>query len=351
MQKHNKTHIQRNKLRILQTKKNGILNTKNTEKLSINTVFDFFNIAANNREYFKNAIFDGIGLYSLVHWRGPKHYTYDNLTNSIIQVDTDISNTNGTKLIKAKPLYIEGSIQKSSITNKEYIYMGTFFISETDYIGQKVNLKCDILKNKIDNNYIINFKWGVRTNLMNNKMSHALDKMCDFLTQKLLSTDWNNNNILLIGYSMGGNVAQHIALRLLNSKYKHYLYLLSLGIGGTLNTFSIKKRIESGLDKRFISIAILNSNTEYHTHYLPTKYNLNIYILPDKNTKTIKTLILHTTINHNPNINTDITYTIKGYYNFDKFFAKTYYNKKVKNKLHELIYYRALLKMLIDAIN
>lgn len=341
------THLRRNKIITRQTKKKFVI--PNTEKTTINTLFDFFNIASSNREYLKHAIYDGIGLYSLVHWRGPKHYTYDDTSKTIIQVDTDMSNdTNGVKLIKPKPLYIEGLLQKSSISKKEYIYLGTFFMSETDYTGNKILLKCDIMKNIVDDNYIINFKWGIRTNLSFNRLSNALDKMCEFITAKLHSTNWKNNNILLIGYSMGGNIAQHIVLRLLKTKYKGYLYLLSLGIGGTLDTAAIKSRIEHGLAKRFISIAILNSYAKHNTKYLPVKYNLNTYILPDKHTKTIKTLVLHTTIIPGPTANGDATYDIKGYYDFEKYFTKTYYTDKIKNKLHELKYYRPLLKSLID---
>ena len=345
--KRNKTNFRSNKLTIRQTKKNYII--PHGGKNTIDTLFDFFNIARSNREYLKNAIYDGLGIYSLVNWRSPKHYTYNDSTKKIIEVDT--SATYGADGLKTKQFYIEGSIQKSSVSHKEYVYLGTFLRTEIDYSDDIIELKCDVMKNRIDDNYIINFKWGVRTNLTFNKLVHVLDKMCEFITAKLHSTNWKNNNILLFGYSMGGNIAQHIALRLLKTKYKGYLYLLSLGIGGTLDTAAIKSRIEYGLAKRFISIAILNSNKKYHTKQLPAKYNLNTYILPDKNTKTIKTLVLHTNIVHGSTTNDDITYDIKGYYDFENFFTKIYYNKAMKNKLHELIYYRALLKILISGFN
>jgi hypothetical protein len=327
------------------TKKHKLVDIT-THKPTINTLFDFFNIATNCRDYLRNSLYDGIGIYSLVNWYGPKNYTYDDIVKKIIQTDT--IKILGLNTLKIKPFYVEGSIQKSSVSKREYMYMGTFLRTENDYSDDIITLKCDVMRNIIDGNYIINFKWGVRANLSFNKLAYALDKMCEFITDKLHSTNWKNNNILLIGYSMGGNIAQHIALRLLQTKYNQYIYILSLGIGGTLDTAAIKSRIERGLAKRFISIAILNSNSNYHTKQLPPKYNLNTYILPDKNTKTIKTLIVHTKLIIDKNTLQVSKHNIKGYYDYEKTFPNLLYDSTIKNKLHELKYYRSLLEKLIS---
>jgi hypothetical protein len=331
-------------------------------------LFDFFKIEQKNREYFGQAILDSIGLYSLVHWRNIKHYTYtDNnsntvytgiessvpkgnsiATSNIIEVDTTKEDNKTGKDPKIK--FIEQSIQTSLLTKRNYTYLGSFYKRGCDNKKNELEFKCSIFKNTIDSNYIIFFKWGQRVMLNDNstKIPVILDKMFAFIVSKLIESNYKNNKILLFGYSMGGNIAQHIALRFLNTKYKLHTFFVSLGIGGTLDNNIIKQNIESAFAKHFISIAIIKSPYS-HTKRLPIKYNLNTYILPDNASfKTIKTLIIHADIILKPNSFQVSKYKIKGFYDYNKFFTNKLDNKKNKNKLHEAIYYKALLEMLIN---
>jgi hypothetical protein len=108
-----------------------------------------------------------------------------------------------------------------------------------------------------------------------------------------------------------------------------------------------KQKLESMLKGRFMSIALLSSQNN-HTKQLPAKYAVNEYILHDKHNKTIKTCILHIQLEYKPNSYLVNKYILKGLYDYSKYFDKRIYNSKHHTKLHELIYYKIFMSMLIN---
>jgi hypothetical protein len=367
---------------IQKTKKNTIkkilkktkkIRNKNLKRIgggdiSINNVFGFFEIDDRNREYLKNTIADILGLYTLVNWKHDTHYTYsEKKGENAIKLYNIPDNQDINKNVKRKNTFTINSIQTSTKTNQQYKYLGTFYKKT---MNSNFDFKCIILQNIKDNNIIILFKWGTQVDLMSEEKLHPernaehaeqyhnqtapkiLDKMYEFIKMKLLELNEKEPNILLFGHSMGGNIAQHIALRFLNDKidtqYKDNLFLVSLGIGGTLPADDLKDKLESGLSNRFISIGLVSyalpellpmNETKLHMF---SSYTLNSFMIPTKpDYKTLKTIII--------NFATD--------YESNEFkLLKTYDFKNVPididksaSDIHEFkTYYRAILDILID---
>lgn len=365
--------VQKTKTQVTQlTKKNN--KTKKIQKnggggLSINDVFDFFNVDDSNRAYLKNTIKDILGLYTLVNLRHKTHYTFIN--NSIILQNIPV--IYGFALdsnAKFSETFRINSIQTSKTTDKEYKYLGTFYKkSSCGYF----DFKCVILKNIEDGDIIILFKWGAQVDLTNNKeitqtvnndnkchkqtYPKILDKMYEFIMMKLSEIEKKDINILLFGHSMGGNVAQHIALRFLNDKtnpnYKDKLFLVSTGIGSTLPTNELKTKLESELSGRIISIALalytlpnlLNTNQNKLTQNSPFKLN-SLMLQTKPGYKSLHTIVINFSEVH---ANTDVKFKLLQKYNFNNIPQDI--NKSVKH-IHEFKpYYRDILNMLIDNAN
>jgi hypothetical protein len=156
-----------------------------------------------------------------------------------------------------------------------YMYMGTF-VKSIKIQKASVIFKCEIFRNTSDTNILVLFKWGSRHNLTEDTYKTVLDNMFIFIVKTIYS-DYNNSNILLFGFSMGANIAQHIALRFIDNEdilknmkdneeilknmkanaklMKNNIYIVSLGAGGTMTSKTFDT-FNDNFTGKFLSISI-----------------------------------------------------------------------------------------------
>ena len=364
-----KVNRQQNGGVLLNVIKKGDSNIPETE-FNIDSLFNFFNIKNDNgiRDYLKYAIHDAVGLYPLLNWKNiSSTYSYNN-SNSIIK---NASNNNmqksHNKNNKTKEKFAVGSEVKPNnikITTREnpsYYYNGTF-TKTIDIEKNKVTFICEVFHNVTDGNILVLFKWGKRYDLTKPECSIVLDNMYNFIKTRIIIGGYSNTNILLFGFSMGGNIAQHIALRFMDdtsidgNRMKDNIYVISFGIGGTMTEKTIDT-FNDTITGRFISIAIsediervpkvdteLKSSLNLQNNSMHNK--INTYILRDNNeTKSIKSLII------NMNASFDKDYKpmyIKGRFFDYKTLNAIYFNKDKISHLHDFTRYRKYIDMLVN---
>ena len=238
---------------------------KPVTEYNLNSIFNFFDIDGAKREYLKDALYDASGLYSLMNWVNKDGtFTYNNLGSREAQ------NNNLKKLKvkenKDKKELIIGYDAKPTGSMHKYKYMGTFIKSITIEVT-KIIFKCEIFKNNTDNNILVLFRWSKRIKLTNPEYKTVLDNMFIFIVDKI--STYHNSNILLFGFSMGANIAQHIALRFIDNEdilknedkigianhMKDNIYIVSLGAGGTM-TSETMATFNANFTGKFLSIAI-----------------------------------------------------------------------------------------------
>lgn len=244
---------------------------KPVTEYNLNSIFNFFEIAGAMHEYLKDALYDASGLYSLMNWVNKDGtFTYNNLESHYAY--RNVYNNNNLEKIKVK----ENKDKKELIigydatpkgSKHKYEYMGTFIKSITTKKGGRLIFKCEIFKNSTDDNILVLFKWGERIKLTNPEYKTVLDNMFIFIVDKI--STYRNSNILLFGFSMGANIAQHIALRFIDNKdilknddkiaianyMKDNIYIVSLGAGGTMTSEKMAT-FNANFTGKFLSIAI-----------------------------------------------------------------------------------------------
>jgi hypothetical protein len=333
----------------------GINTSDQLKNFNINRMFSFFDVNEDMHDYLKYAIHDTVGLYSIMNWKSPT--TYNNVTQSNKGNNTEKQKeTNKEKedFVIGKIVSPRGiKIDPTKIS--QYRYEGSFLkkikIGSTDII-----FKCQIFHNLKDSNKLVLFKWGFRYDLTHPECATVLDELYDFIT-RTINKNYSSENILLFGFSMGGNIAQHIALRFINDKdnissnMKDNIYIVSFGIGGTMTSETIDI-FNNSFNGRFISIAVatdfeskkykssiaINSDSMHH--------QINTYILRDNEKMlSIKSLII--------NMDTFFGIDFKPYYKKGRFFSSTgidkvYFDATNISALHNFRIYRKYIDMLVN---
>ena len=240
----------------------------------------------------------------------------------------------------------------------------------------ELSMKCIIFKKNDTNQYIAIFIWGMRPNLHDPIFKKVLDKMYEYIIEKTK----DSTHILLFGFSMGGNIAHHIALRFTLQNPDTNIYFASFGSGGTLYE-SEKSLLECKLHGKFISISIMmptdkltqDSNGYYNYNNLFEQigkdirridysiYPTNLYepnnIYPTQSAdslRTIKTLLISVDYGYdygNKNSPTTSKYKIFENYDFHKIRDVPFFSYKWVNNpgrpLHNFMFYRKYLNMII----
>lgn len=338
----------------------------NPDYTTFTDLVDFFEI--KDTEYFKNALHDAIGLYSLLGWKGPEYNTYESNKNNIKPI-TIIHSKNKT----FKAAFLKESIQKATTTNTEYKYKGTF-IKHVEFIenpGIELIISCAIFEKKDTKEYVVMFIWGRRPNFHDVGYKTVLDKMYKYIIDKTVEA----SHILLFGFSMGGNLAQHMALRFISQNPEKNIYVATLGSGGTLYEAE-KTLFECKLNGKFISMALFMSSEElvadsygYFSYFDLLKkmkdrltyidYSIFPSILPidsAESLRTVKTMLLCVSYEYNPGeaLNTDKyndIYKIYENYDFHKIrhiqFFDDRWTEEFGRPFHQFVLYRKYLSMLI----
>lgn len=324
----------------------SIAETVNRDHATFKDMTDFFSI--KDTDYFKQALYDAIGLYSLMNWKGDTHETYNNASGNIVQENAKDEDPDSNY----KDNFKINSEHVSSYSKNKYSIVGIFY---------KNYSKTQIFKKVNTSEYLVFFKWGDRSSLYTYLWPKILNKTYEFILSKLE----NPSKVLLFGFSMGGNIAQHIALHFIENKSANNVYLVSLGIGGTLSAAD-KTKLERGLYGQYISVALMKSDNPEPNNF---KGDYNDYILPDTDTdyKTIKSIFLNTkydssytetnTVYNGAIIVKKIydyeTYTLQKIYDYDNYkenFGSFDMYKSDRN-LHDFKLYRLYLHMLITGIS
>lgn len=330
---------------------------------------DFFEI--KDTDYFKNALHDAIGLYSLLGWKGPEQNTYESNENNIAPISIIQDPNNKT----FKPHFKKGSVQHAAITKTEYEYKGTFSkeVEFIEYSGSELLISCAIFKKQITNEYVVMFIWGSRPNLHDIGYKKVLDKMYKYILDRTPDA----SHILLFGFSMGGNLAHHMALRFISQNPEKNIYVATMGSGGTLYEAE-KSLFECKLHGKFISMALFMPLYEltadsygYFSYYDLLKtlgplgndlstidYSIFPSILPidsAESLRTVKTMLLAVIYDYNNEQNPDKyndIYKIYESHNFHKIRNVPFFDGNwttiFGRPFHQFVLYRKYLSMLID---
>jgi hypothetical protein len=223
-----------------------------------------FNIT--NDKYFLDTMYDGFGLYSIIDWTNSKRKTFIEKNNNVnktkkkIYIVNNTNNYGNSKKYKKNKNnsnsnrldYKENSIVSSSITNSEYMYIDSLnkcgMRMPPDYKKCKEpSFRCVILKNVKSNDYLVLLRYGIPSNFYDKDNEKKIIACCEFIK----ANTNNDNKIMLFGMSMGGSMAQHIALKLASPN----IYIVSLCIGNTLNEADLNS-FKTQYNGRFISLAL-----------------------------------------------------------------------------------------------
>ena len=320
------------KARITKKKQLGRGGNNNKDKeITPDTLTNFFNITKPNAdpEYLKAAIKDALYLYPAVNWMGPLYETYDKVEAAkgkkgeededtyIIKKMYNVEKGND-KNFKPK-FFIPHMFEENDFNEnlKEYlkdITNSDFNTVEklTPYVDEKSNymlaglfkyditaeneVKCVAFYNKNTTNIIFLFKCETKLDLYNGVNKYIIDALFNFIDDVIERHGYEK--ILLFGFYMGGNIAQHIALRFINEYLdanakieSSALSLVSLGISEPLAAEDTDK-IEKKLGSNYVSIGLISNNKSIPTHSEKQLLSIN------KNTKgnthsTLKTLLLN----------------------------------------------------------
>lgn len=305
--------------------------------ISINNVFDYFEVTEDNRDYFKRALHDANGLYGLISKDGPTHTIYHD--GKFVDTNTKYYNPKNNSDKYSDKLTI-GNKLTSMYTKAEYTLIAIYNYA----------YKCIIFQSVINpNEYLVFFIWGQRVDLQGNK---NVSIMYEFIKQKI---EYNaTKKVMFYGFSMGGNLAQNVALYF-KREYKDFnnVYLVSIAIGGTL--FGVwYNQFERLMKGYYLSIALLDSKEpiKFENKQIISKKGYNDYILPDnpdnpdKKKKTIKSLLIEFI-----NKKTDNYIVVKDIHNLEDSIKENYENVGFITdnvRLHDYVKYRQILNMLID---
>ncbi len=247
---------------------------------SYSTLYKYFDIKSDKIRFFRNVINDGFGLYSIVNWNSAVEYTSDNSNNSDNSYKNIILNKKkkDVKLLDKLDKLEEGNQMiefgenvdvKSLFPISKYSPPSIFtVIGVYNKLANGIMYKLIILKKKIlkeidTNDYYIFFGYGDVIDLYQDKLN--IKKIVRFiysklLNAKLLNAALNIDNLVLFGYSMGGNIAQHVAVKLINDKKisASKISLISVSVGNTLSEADLKL-LNENLEGKMISMTLISS--------------------------------------------------------------------------------------------
>lgn len=312
--------------------------------------------------YFRDALHDAIGLYSLLSWRYKQYTSYKDGNPAdyiIIEGDNpefiDPADDND-KIIKVN------STQTSKYSGTKYKYIDTFFkhakrIKALNGLHPVIEFKCQIFK-LIDNHennagsYIVNFKWGEARQIYDD-YEEALVSLYEFI----INNTTPGCKIMLCGYSMGATIAQLIAIQFLKSSANQALnrdvYLSSIGMGGTVSEAQ-KLYLEKQLDGKYISFCIELPNPPANFDYdKNSKDMINDFIYPrldSPGTHTIKSAIisfgLKLTLSDTRQKIISEEYDLLALRTVNIFKEKSDVSKTPK--LHDFLYYKQIIHMILS---
>jgi len=232
---------------------------------------------------------DCLGIYSTINWNSSIVYTSSNNESNDesyrnINVNTEIVKTKEYKIKKYKRNQNEfefkiGSIISSMCSGNEFIFVGLYSKRATQY--EEILIKCIIYKHVKNNYYYICFNFGQSIDFYetgkdingqpNGKINLDLQikKVVRYIYKEL--KDKVIDYVFIYGFSMGGNIAQHVVLKLLKDESqripenKIFLFVFSSGFDINKSDYDLlyQKLFKTG---RLISYVLISSD----------KYNVNI---------------------------------------------------------------------------
>ena len=283
-------------------------NINKSAGVTFRDVANFFYVSDENIDYLKNSINDANGLYSLLEW------SIDKKRDKEIIVD---------------------NVYESLYSKEKYTLIAIFNETYTNIL-----FKVTLFKKENNAEYIVCFMYGKRVDLSYKSYKDIKERIYNFI----LDNTNDASHILLFGFSMGGTVAQQIALEFIDNNKHNNIFLCSLGIGGTLakaDDSAQKTKIETSLFGKFISIGLFTYND--NTNQIS---NINKFILPDTDTDTIKSLLLN--VNNITDADYNI-YNINYFVNYDNIPNANFHDiaDNLFLDMHEYSLYRTYLKMII----
>ena len=263
-----------------------------------NEIIKNFNIT--NEKYFIDTMYDGFGLYSTIDWTNSKRKTFIERNNNVNKTKKKLiiiknsNNYGNTKKYKKninnknsnRLNYEANSKVSSSINGSEYIYIDSLNKcgkrAAPDYKKcEEPSFRCVILQNIITKNYLVLLRYGTPNNFYDEDHKKKIIACCEFIK----ANTNNDNKIMLFGMSMGGSMAQHIALNLASPN----IYIVSLCMGNTLTEEDLKS-FTMQYNGRFISLALGYYDKEKNNELYIDEY-LKQLMYKDRYS-TIPTLIL-----------------------------------------------------------
>jgi hypothetical protein len=239
----------------------------NSEKYKI--IVDYFNLSTINGIMYSRFIMTSLkecfSIFSTINWISKIEYssnnsdsesnTYNNITEHENIKPKDYNN----KLPK-KNFYNESitkGLEECLISDSTFENIGMYskFYKNDGYI-----IKCILYKKNDDRNYFyVIFNFGETINFYNHNLS--IKKVARFIYKKLNKSVVNK--LVLFGFSMGGNIAQHVVLELLKDKKQRIssdkLTLINLSSGKNIIEDDYNLILEK-LNGRCLSFSLISSN-------------------------------------------------------------------------------------------
>ena len=222
-------------------------------------------------KFMMNSLINCFSIFSTINWTSRIEYSSNNSESD----SDEYSNIKEKNTKKPDNYYIKPAKNKfyneSIVTGLEdckkqdstFINIGMYSKFEHGF-----NIKCILYIKKEDttNNFYIIFNYGESVNFYNYPLS--IKKVTRFIYKKL--NDKKVDNLVLFGFSMGGNIAQHVALELLKDTKERIkenkITLINLGMGNNLLEVDYNLILEK-LEKRFLSFSVISSDELHNELY------------------------------------------------------------------------------------
>lgn len=311
LQKKNKTrkitnyNIQKGGNILSLLEEDNILTGAESDKyIKYNLIGKYFNL--NNNSLYQRFVMTSLkyclSIFSTINWTSQTEYSSSNNSSSSnsnsneSKKNNNYSNIIKTKTKKPKHYNKHYNLKKnnkkltvfnnnavvlglrtcsSDFTNSykppEFINIGMY--SKAYGSGAGFTIKCILYKKTDTNNFYIIFMYGETINFYNYNLS--IKKVCRFIYKKLKEVLLDN--LVLFGFSMGGNIAQHVALEFLKDEKtripSNKITLINLSSGKNIKKDDYELILEK-LKNRFLSFSLISFEDE-SINYTEIKLNNN----------------------------------------------------------------------------
>jgi hypothetical protein len=350
------------------SKKNNKINhrggsiVKPLENVSFKTLNEYFDIAPENQELFHNIIKDSFGLYSIVNWDSEITYTSSNSESNSSSESNNNNNTfnnitsyktEGKQYVYTKDnkrIFTEDAEVKSALSEYNKFKVIGVFLKE-DETDEDTHYKAIILKKNDLDDYIILFGYGDIINFY--EAQYYINKIIRFIYKKLKDVK-TINNITLFGFSMGGNIAQHVAIKLLRdreaakSKIKfNNINLISIAVGNILTQEDLDF-LNDKLKGRIVSAALISAENINNNNIDNDNVLFVDHVFMPKKTefKTLKSLLILINKDKDSNNKNDLDYYDSVPLNFYDDGITSSFKIKQDVRLHTFKQFRTIFKNL-----